>query len=161
MKTSKLAIVAALLACAAALAADPQTTLPGSRWTLERAVQTGPRMAPGQFAYAAVCEAMEKPRVMVGNMTDQATQKFKVISVLGGAAPEGEVMVSYAVIAPNERAIPKGQRVIWVFREVTDRGTGAVKAVADTDADRQAVLAALQAAGIATATAPASQPAKR
>jgi len=154
------AVLCVLLVVGSAWADPPATvveaSLPGSRLTIEQAIKDQSEPA-AKFAYAAVCEALEKARVMIGNMTDNAFQKFKIIDMLAGTPPDGEVTLHYLVIAPNEREIAKGQRVIWIVQKLTDSGAFVAKAVPDTDAERQVVLAALKTAGIVVV--PSSQPA--
>jgi len=117
--------------------------MPGSKLSLEEVLE-------GDYAFVAVCEATDE-----AGITDRDTgvheygtsyQKLRIAKVLLGQKPTGAVRgFHYTVFRPydgasgvpglDERAIKKGERVIWVVRKVGDRFRG-IKALVDTPANR-------------------------
>jgi hypothetical protein len=136
----------------AAVGAEDTRSLPGSRQSLEQIFKAY------KIAYLVACEAVAKPdRVIIGNMTDQATQTFQVTAPLAGKCPAGTFALTYGIIAPHDRQVAKGERVIWIVTEFSGGGEHPVLALADTAANRQAVLAFAKATKMSLA--PSTQPA--
>lgn len=159
MKKTTLLLGVLLIASCPAVGAEDTHSLPGSKQSLDELFK-----GKSPIVYVVACEAAERPSmVIIGNMTDHATQKFKVVAPLAGKCPEGTFALNYSVVAPNDRQVAKGERIIWIAANVSG-SPYPVMALADTEANRQAVLAAAKAAGLAIAapdTQPASQPASQ
>ena len=116
---------------------EPRRLLPGSRASLEEATRGG-------YKFVAVCEALDIGAFETSRIGwFSGTQQFKVIEMLSGAKPGGEkIRVRYEYVEPDrgERAVRRGERVIWVARKDEGMdGFSGVKALADTPANRAAV----------------------
>ena len=117
-----------------------QLPLPGSELSIEQAVKGG-------YALIAVCEATDEAGIRDSEtrVHEYATsyQRTKILAVLAGQKPAGGLSgFHYSpanVAGGRERTIGKGERVIWIARKVGERFRG-VKALADTQANRAAVL---------------------
>ena len=120
-----------------------EPAVPGSKLSIEEAVK-------GEFAFAAVCEALVEPTPVVGSFTGRsqtlARQQFKVLKALGGVStPNHALELLYAYVHDSraqERPLKKGERVIWIVRQA--RGATTVwlgfKALPDTPENRKAVI---------------------
>jgi len=120
-----------------------QFALCGSRLSIEEALRQ-------EFAFATACEALEDTQGMIGAIGKlNCTQEFKFHQLLAGNGPGvGKFRLHYTYVDYEdcrERAVEKGERVIWIVREKPGdvppwHGT---KALPDTPENRDAVLAAL------------------
>ncbi|MBC8869320.1 MAG: HEAT repeat domain-containing protein [Planctomycetes bacterium] len=121
--------------------------LPGST----RAI--GHEMARSEFAFAAVCEAAGSGTVVqviddggtAPHPVYETVQEYNVRQVLAGQAPpEGAIKLQYShrdTERCRERAVAKGERVIWLvcrFDHIEGKWYG-VKALDDTPENRKAV----------------------
>lgn len=144
-----------LLASCPAWPGEDTHILPGSKTPLDEVFKN-------QVDYVVACEAVDKPSSrIIGNMTDHAIQAFKVVAPLAGKCPEGKINLRYEIIAPNDRDVAKGERVIVIMQSMQGRGQGPVTFLADTEANRQSVVAFAKAMRmtIAADTQPATMPA--
>jgi len=121
---------------AAADSIDKEAALPGSTVRLEDAVRD-------ERVFVAVCEALGQAHVMSEEaQVFRAVQKFKIVQTVTRRIPVfNKVSISYAFAATatlHERAIAKGERVIWVFSGAEGDYKG-VKALAETPQNRAAV----------------------
>ena len=131
----------------------PKDLLPGSMRTIDQAMQ-------GKFGLAAVCEAVADATVFVGDYTNRAAQKFKIIHVLAGEAPKDDkpLELAYSFVQPmGERAIRKAERVIWIVQQLNTGGREAIKALPDTPENRKTVAAAARKTLGEPDTAPAPE----
>jgi beta-lactamase regulating signal transducer with metallopeptidase domain len=121
---------------------------PGSQVSVEKAV------SDPQFAFAAVCEAVEAPTSVIGEPIGvlNENQSFKLIQLLSGQTPPAdEFKVRYRWTCnpvPLERPIRKGERVIWLLARLEGTRVAGqlpfrgIKALSDTPENRKAVVAA-------------------
>ena len=130
-----LASALALTFAAASLAQQPpaQPSLPcHERPTADVLQEAGPD------AVAVVCDGVTKATVKVGNVTQQAQQKFTLVEQLSGKPiADKTIHTRYTYFDPAERAIKQGERVIWILRRI-EGGWSGVKALADTPENRAA-----------------------
>ncbi len=134
---------------AAALKATdiPPGQLPGSGTSLEQAIEGG-------FWFAAVCVGTSEAGLASRELgVSHASQEFRVLTILAGEGPAGQVVkFGYICLYPGrERPIEKGERVIWVARKAgygSQRQPNArpygIKALPDTPENRKAVIEAVK-----------------
>jgi len=97
-----------------------------------------------QFAFVAVCRALDTPTVGSGvrAMIEQP-QKMAVIEVLAGKPPRARrISLSYSCMSGSP--VEKGERLIWIVHRRHDGAWLGTKALADTPENRKAVIDSAQ-----------------
>jgi beta-lactamase regulating signal transducer with metallopeptidase domain len=118
--------------------------LPGSGTPLEKALAEG-------YAFVALCEAADEAALTdkVTGVHEYATcyQTLTVVEVLAGQKPADGVKGFHYTpfLWRGEQAVNKGQRVVWIVRQVEERFRG-IKALEDTPENRKAIA---EATGVA------------
>jgi len=119
--------------------------LPGSRTSVAEAISNP------QFGFAAVCKALDSHPPLCGEAgVYEGRQKFKVVEVLSGKGPASgkEIDIWYRYFhhpGLRERPIKKGERVIWIVCSGESQAYFGIKALADTQQNRDAVKKAVKA----------------
>jgi hypothetical protein len=112
--------------------------LPGSGMPLEGAMNGG-------YAFVGVCEAITVAEAKSSEIgVYDATQRFRVRELLLGEGPPGQEIELryrfYRLRGREERAIEKGEQMIWIVRKDGEALSG-TKALADTPVNRGAIKA--------------------
>ena len=120
----------------------PATALPGNEKSIEDAVKDQ------SFAFAAVCEAIQYatgPTAFKEGF-QHPTQLYKVVNVIASRISTPQtIQLDYINKVRLERAIDKGERVIWIVHKGNkeDPWQG-VKALPDTPENRKVVIEAVK-----------------